>query len=143
MSDRLGFDGQVALITGGAAGLGKAYGMALAERGARIVVNGNYRESGHGPEDEVAADIRSRGGEAVGVNGSVTDEEAVRRMIAAAIDHFGRLDIVVNNAGTGDLSLRIQDAPDERFERQFDIHVRGPIRIVRAACRGRCAAPDG
>jgi NAD(P)-dependent dehydrogenase (short-subunit alcohol dehydrogenase family) len=129
----LRFDGQVALVTGGAAGIGKAVCTLLAERGAKVVVNGNYRPSGTGPEKDVAAAIQDAGGTAVGVNGSVCDDDAARRMVNAAIETFGRLDIVVNNAGTAETKHFIEDAPGKLFEEQIDVHVRGTLRVTRAA----------
>ncbi|MFO1426140.1 MAG: SDR family oxidoreductase [Steroidobacteraceae bacterium] len=105
----------------------------LAARGARVVVNGNYRQSGAGPEQEVVALIREQGGEAVGVNGSVTDEAAVRRMVGTAIDTWGRLDILVNNAGSGQTALTASQAPDEQLERALDTHLLGTMRTTRAA----------
>jgi NAD(P)-dependent dehydrogenase (short-subunit alcohol dehydrogenase family) len=133
MSTPLRFDGQVALVTGGAGGIGRAHCLLLAERGAKVVVNGNYRPSGVGPEQEVVALIRERGGEAVAVNGSTTDENAVRRMVQTAIDAFGRLDILVNNGGPGQTTLTAPEAPDERLEVALDSHLRGTMRVTRAA----------
>jgi len=133
MSTPLRFDGQVALVTGGAAGIGRAHCLLLAERGARVVVNGNFRPSGSGPEQEVAALIRERGGESVAVNGSVADEAAVQRIVRAAIDAFGRLDILVNNAGPGQTTLTTPEAPDERLDATLDVHLRGTMRMTRAA----------
>lgn len=132
MTDPLRFDGQVALVTGGGSGIGKAICMALADRGARVVVNGNFRPSGVGPEAEVAAEINDRGGEAIGINASVTDDVAVRAMVDRAVGHYGRLDIVVNNAGTTSVGHLVQDAPGPKFDEQIDIHVKGSLRVVRA-----------
>lgn len=133
MADQLRFDGQVALVTGGGSGIGKAICMALAGRGAKLVVNGNYRPSGVGPEADVAEEIRAAGGEAIGINTSVRDDAAVRRMVADVVDHYGRLDIVVNNAGTTSIDHLVQDAPGEKFDEQIDVHVKGSLRTVRAA----------
>lgn len=133
MSDPLRFDGQVALVTGGAAGIGREHCLLLAERGARVVVNGNYRANGVGPERELVELIRSRGGEAIPVNGSVADEAAAQRMVQTAIDAFGRLDILVNNAGAGQTSLTIPEAPDERLTGALDTHLLGTLRVTRAA----------
>jgi NAD(P)-dependent dehydrogenase (short-subunit alcohol dehydrogenase family) len=133
MANELRFDGQVALVTGGGSGIGRAICEALAERGAKLVVNGNFRANGQGPEEDVAASIRAKGGGAVGVNGSVTDEDAAQRMVKAAIDSFGRLDIVVNNAGKTCIDHLVQSAPGEKFDEQIDIHVKGSLRVTRAA----------
>jgi NAD(P)-dependent dehydrogenase (short-subunit alcohol dehydrogenase family) len=133
MTTALRLDGKVALVTGGAAGIGRAHCLLLAERGAKVVVNGNFRANGAGPERELVALIRERGGEAVPVNGSVTDEAAVQRIVSTAIDSYGRLDIVVNNAGQGQTTLSVKEAPDERLEAILDAHVRGTMRVTRAA----------
>ena len=127
------FDGKVALVTGGAKGIGLGISHKLAELGAKVVVNGNYRPSGHGPEDEVAADICAKGFEAVGVNGSVYDDDSAKAMVQKAIDTWGRLDIVVNNAGNATHDDIAELAPDENFDQQIDVHVRGTFMVVRAA----------
>lgn len=133
MSTELRFDGKVALVTGGGAGLGKTYARLLAQRGAKVVVNGNFRESGSGPEAEVAAEIRAAGGEAIGVNGSASEDAAARRMVEEAVDTFGRLDILINNAGAGGSSPLIYEAPDADTDRLIENHVYGPLRMCRAA----------
>ena len=133
MSEALRFEGQVALVTGGAAGIGREHCRLLASRGARVVVNGNHRPAGSGPEQDVVAEIRARGGEAVAVNGSITSEDAVQRMVRTAVDAFGRLDILVNNAGPGQTSLTTQEAPDERLAQALDAHLLGTMRVTRAA----------
>ncbi len=133
MAGQLRLDGKVALVTGGASGIGRATCEALAARGATVVVNGNYRPSGAGPEEEVAAGIRANGGSAIGVNASVTDSEAVDRMIGQAIDAFGRLDIVVNNAGTSETRSLIDVGAGPMFDAQIDVHVAGTLRVTHAA----------
>jgi NAD(P)-dependent dehydrogenase (short-subunit alcohol dehydrogenase family) len=143
MQNELRFDGQVAFVTGAAAGLGRSYVLLLAERGAKVVVNGNYRPSGSGPEEDVVAEIRAKGGEAIGVNGSVTDETAVRRMVSTATDAYGRLDILINNAGTARGDLLIKDAPGDPLEDQIDVHVRGHLRMARAAWPHLAASEAG
>lgn len=131
--NKIRLDGKVALVTGGAKGIGYGISTKLAELGAKVVVNGNYRESGHGPEDDVVAEIRANGGEAVAVNGSVYDDSAARAMIEAALDNWGQLDIVINNAGNATHNDLIQNAPDDTLAQQIDVHVRGTMMVVRAA----------
>ncbi|HEY6869462.1 MAG TPA: SDR family NAD(P)-dependent oxidoreductase, partial [Novosphingobium sp.] len=115
------------MVTGGGVGLGRAYSLLLAERGAKVVVNGNFRESGSGPEEDVAREIREMGGEAIGVNGSVSDDEAARRMVAQAVDAFGRLDILINNAGFGGMKPSIFDAPTEETQKLIENHLYGHL----------------
>jgi NAD(P)-dependent dehydrogenase (short-subunit alcohol dehydrogenase family) len=143
MSTPLRFDGKVALVTGGAAGIGRAHCLLLASRGARVVVNGNHRPGGVGPEQDVVAEIRSHGGEAVGVNGSITDEEAVQRIVRTALEAFGQLDIVVNNAGPSQTSLTVPEAPDDRLSGALEGHVFGTMRVTRAAWPHLAASDAG
>jgi NAD(P)-dependent dehydrogenase (short-subunit alcohol dehydrogenase family) len=143
MSDQLRLDGQVAFVTGGTSGLGQAYCQMLASRGAKVIVNGNFRPEGVGPEKQVAEEIRAQGGEAIGVNGSVYDNDAVERMIAEAIDAYGRLDILVNNAGTLDITMNVLKGPDQRLYDQFEIHVAAPMRMVRAVWKHLVASGHG
>lgn len=133
MNPLLRFDNRVAIVTGASAGIGREMALLLARRGAKVVVNGNYRPSGSGPEEDVVAQIRAEGGDAVGVNGSVASDSACRSMVARAVSEYGRLDILVNNAGTTDTRLRIQDAPSEILDDQFGVHVKGPQQLFRAA----------
>jgi len=133
MSEELRFDGKVTMVTGGGVGLGRAYSLLLAARGAKVVVNGNFRDSGVGPEADVAAEIRSMGGEAVGVNGSVSDDASARRMVAQAVETFGGLDILINNAGIGEMAPAIFDAPTAETNRLIENHLHGHLRMSRAA----------
>ena len=97
-------DGKVALVTGAGGGIGKAIVVAMARAGASVVINDiGVSLSGEGgsasPAEEVKAEIEGFGGKAVISTDSVSDWDAARRMVALAGDRFGRLDIVVNNAG--------------------------------------------
>src|SRR5262245_37113660 len=91
-----GFDGRVALVTGGSRGIGRACAIALASRGARVVVN--YRTSDRAA-GEVVGEIAKAGGVAVAAQGDVSRFAAAQAVVAAAVDRYGRLDILVNNAG--------------------------------------------
>jgi NAD(P)-dependent dehydrogenase (short-subunit alcohol dehydrogenase family) len=138
----LKLDGKVALVTGAATGIGEGIVRKLAQRGAKVVVNGNYRPSGQGPEVDVAEDIRAQGGEAVSVNGAVHDKAAARAIVAKAIEAFGRLDIVVNNAGTAAGPL-VPHGPDEAFNEQIAVHVHGTMWIVQEAWPHLARAGNG
>ena len=103
MSD-IGFDGQVAVVTGAGHGLGREHALQLAARGARVVVNdlgGAVDGSGSdaGPAQTVVDEITAAGGEAVADTNSVATKEGGEAIIQTAVDAFGRVDIVVNNAG--------------------------------------------
>lgn len=100
----IGFDGQVAIVTGAGHGLGRQHALQLAERGARVVVNdlgGAVDGSGSdaGPAEQVATEIRDAGGEAVADTSSVATQAGGEDIVKTAMDAYGRVDIVVNNAG--------------------------------------------
>jgi NAD(P)-dependent dehydrogenase (short-subunit alcohol dehydrogenase family) len=128
------FDDQVALITGAGKGLGRAYAEALAERGARIVVNNRrHPEDGdRGSADEVADAIRARGGEAVADDESVEAQGAGIRMVEHALDRFGRLDVLVCNAGGGRASM-FHKASLESVREQIEINLMGTLAPIHAA----------
>jgi NAD(P)-dependent dehydrogenase (short-subunit alcohol dehydrogenase family) len=97
-------DGKTAIVTGAGRGLGRAHALALAEAGAAVLVNdlgGGFKGEGSDPTtaEEVAAEIRARGGRAISDTGSVADWQAARAMVDKAVEAFGGLNIVVNNAG--------------------------------------------
>jgi NAD(P)-dependent dehydrogenase (short-subunit alcohol dehydrogenase family)/acyl dehydratase/putative sterol carrier protein len=98
------FDGRVAIVTGAGAGLGRIYALELGKRGAKVVVNdlGGARDGAggsQGPADEVVQEIKAMGGEAVASYDSVATEEGGEAIVAKAIEAFGRVDILINNAG--------------------------------------------
>jgi len=120
--------GKVALVSGSGRGIGRAVALKLASDGARVVVNDLDADVG----EAVAAEIRSAGGEAIAVNGSVTEPDFAPRFVEAAVDRFGGLDIIVNNAGyTWDST--IQNTSDAQFQAMLDVHLVAPFRILRAA----------
>ena len=103
MSD-ISFDGRVAVVTGGGGGLGRSYSLELARRGARVIVNdlgGSVDGSGSGNRaaDAVVEEIESAGGEAIPNYDSVSSPEGGEAIIGAALDAFGKVDVVINNAG--------------------------------------------
>jgi 3-oxoacyl-[acyl-carrier protein] reductase len=97
MVDRL--KGRVALVTGSGQGIGKAVALALAKEGARVVTNNRRAGTEGGDAETVAAEIRAAGGEAVPFFGSVSDFNEAEKMVKTALDKFGRVDILINNAG--------------------------------------------
>ena len=120
--------GKVALVTGAGRGIGRAIAEKLAREGARVVVNDL--------DDQPAADtisaIESGGGAATACTGTVTDAAFAERFVKTALDAYGGLDIIVNNAGFTWDSV-IQKMSDEQFQAIMDVHVTAPFRILRAA----------
>ena len=114
--------GKVALVTGGSRGIGRACALKLAGLGARVAVNYHTNAAA---ADEVVALIRSGGGEAVAVQGDVSDFAAAQGVVKAAIDAFGRLDILVNNAGTTRDNLLVL-----MKEEEFDAIIRQDLKSV-------------
>lgn len=147
MTSQLRFDDRVAVITGGGRGLGREYALLLASRGARIVVNdpgGSLTGDGsdEGPAHDVAREIVAAGGQAVASTESVATPDGGKAIIDAAIANFGRIDILIHNAGIvrrGSLKeLSYQD-----FESVLDVHLRGAFHVVRPAFPLMCAAGYG
>jgi NAD(P)-dependent dehydrogenase (short-subunit alcohol dehydrogenase family) len=137
MPDRISLAAKVAVVTGAGRGLGRAYAELLAERGARVVVNDLGTDvSGFGEDsavaEQVAGLIRSRGGEAVGNGSDVSTPEGGRDLIAAAFEHFGRIDLLVNNAGICGSQL-FEDATLDDFDHYWRVHLGGPVNTVKAA----------
>jgi 3-oxoacyl-[acyl-carrier protein] reductase len=119
---------KVALVSGSGRGIGRAIALKLARHGAKVVVNDLDDEPGRA----VAEEIKAAGCEAIAVNGSVTDQGFPDRFVGAAMQTFGGLDIIVNNAGyTWDST--IQKMTDEQFQAMLDVHLVAPFRILRAA----------
>jgi 3-oxoacyl-[acyl-carrier protein] reductase len=121
-------EGKIALVSGSGRGIGRAIALKLASEGARIVVN----DLDSDPGDAVAAQIVAAGGDSVAVNGDVTDPDFAERFVQTALDRFGGLDIIINNAGyTWDST--IGNTSDAQFQAMIDIHLMAPFRILRAA----------
>jgi NAD(P)-dependent dehydrogenase (short-subunit alcohol dehydrogenase family) len=135
MSD-IRFDGQVAIVTGAGGGLGKQHALELARRGAKVVVNdlgGALDGSGGGSAaaDAVVAEILALGGEAIADGCSVTDDAGVAAMVAKVMDTWGRIDILVANAGIlRDKSFSKMEIAD--FEAVMAVHLMGTVKPVKA-----------
>lgn len=142
MTGELRFDDQVAVITGAGGGLGRQYALLLASRGARVVVNDiGGSVTGDGSDaaaaDAVVDEIRGLGGEAVADSHSVADPEGAQAIIDAALTAWGRVDIVINNAGiVGDAPF--EDMTPERFEPLLDVHLKGACYVTRPAWKVMC-----
>lgn len=130
------FDGRVAIVTGAGGGLGREHALALAKRGAKVVVNdlGGARDgsgSSASAAEAVVAEIAAAGGEAMANAASVTDHAAVEAMVAAAMAKWGRVDILVNNAGVlRDKTFAKMEMDDFRFV--MDVHLMGAVHCTKA-----------
>ena len=121
-------NGKVALVTGSGRGIGRAIALKLASQGARVVVN----DLDVAPAEEVVAEIRALGGEAVACPGSVAAPDFAERFIGTAVNTYQGLDIIVNNAGYTWDNV-IQKMTDEQWYAIMDCHLTAPFRILRAA----------
>jgi 3-oxoacyl-[acyl-carrier protein] reductase len=122
-------DNKVILVTGASRGIGAAVAKELAQRGAKVIVN--YAGGLQSAEETVAAIINA-GGDAIAVQADVSKADEVKAMFDQAIAHYGKIDVLVNNAGIMITKL-IKDTTDEDFTRQFDINVRGTFNTLREA----------
>ena len=111
---------KVALITGGGTGIGRAIAELFAQAGAKVVISGRRAEK----LDEVIQTITDNGGTAIGFPSDVTDEEAAKQMVMAPLDRWNRLDVLVNNAGVGELA-DLHETTLEQWDLVMDVNVRG------------------
>jgi NAD(P)-dependent dehydrogenase (short-subunit alcohol dehydrogenase family) len=148
----LRFDGRAAIVTGAGRNLGRAYALLLASRGAKVVVNdlgvgisdtdGDVPAPATNPADDVVAEIRAAGGEAEMNGDSIADDAGAARIVRTALDAWGRVDIVINNAGV------VRQAPVEDMEphltqAMLDTHIAGTMNVTRHAWRAMRAAGYG
>ena len=125
MSIRL--DNQVAIVTGAGRGLGRAHAIALAKRGAKVVINDLSRENAA----SVASEIKDSGGRAMANSASVTDNEQIEKMVAETMSRWGRIDILINNAGIlRDKSFHKMSLDD--FRTVLDVHLMGTVHCTKA-----------
>jgi 3-oxoacyl-[acyl-carrier protein] reductase len=121
-------EGKIAIVSGAGRGIGREIALKLASEGARLVIN----DLDAGPAEEVVSEIAAAGGEAVVCAGSVTAPDFAQRFVGAAVEQFGGLDIIVNNAGYTWDNV-VQKMTDEQWYAIIDCHLTAPFRILRAA----------
>lgn len=131
------YDGRVAVITGSGRGLGRTYALLLASRGARIVVNDNGStmegdNSDAGPAEEVVREIKAQGGDAVAITDSVATPEGGKAIVEAALDNFGKIDILIHSAGNVRADP-IEELSLEDFTAVLDVHLMGAFHVVKRA----------
>lgn len=120
---------KVILVTGASRGIGATIAKALAREGARIIVN---YAGGKDAAEQVVANIKKEGGDAVAIQADVTKTSDVKLLFDNAIAHYGRIDVLINNAGIMITKL-LKDTTDEDFDRHFDINVKGTFNTMREA----------
>lgn len=143
----LRFDNRVAVITGAGRGLGRAYALLLASRGAKVVVDDpgvGLKGDGVdvGPAQEVVQEIEAAGGEAIACTESVGTPEGGNAIIQAALDHYGRIDILIHNAGNV-RAASLKEMTQADFDSVLDVHLRGAYHVVRPAFPVMCKAGYG
>lgn len=121
-------EGKVAIVSGSGRGIGRSIALKLASEGAKVVVN----DLDAAPAEQTVADIKAAGGQALACAGSVTADGFADKFVKTAIDGFGGLDIIVNNAGYTWDNV-IQKMTDEQWNAIIDVHLTAPFKILRAA----------
>ena len=131
MSNMFDLSGKVALVTGCSTGLGVQMAKALARQGASIIALARRQEL----IDAVATEIRDTYGvDALAIRCDITDTENVEKAVDEALDHFGRIDILINNAGTGAVAPA-EDITDEQFRNELEIDLFGTFKVARAVAK--------
>lgn len=134
--------GKAAVVTGSATGIGRAVALALAERGCNVVVSYTKSEA---EANEAVAEVVARGAEAFAVRADVALDADCRRIVAEALARWGRLDVLVNNAGTTVFVPHedLEALTDEAWSRIFDVNVKGAFQMARAAATALKASGAG
>jgi dehydrogenase/reductase SDR family member 4 len=131
MKDLFQLTGKVAIITGASKGIGEAMALMLAAQGAKVVVNSRKQDA----VDEVAQTINNaantEGGQAIGVAGQVGNREDCQRIFDAAMQAFGRVDILINNAATNPVFGPVENTDDKAFNKIMEVNVKAPFELAK------------
>jgi NAD(P)-dependent dehydrogenase (short-subunit alcohol dehydrogenase family) len=122
-------EGKVAIVTGGGTGIGAATARTFIREGAAVVISGRRQE----PLTEVEAEIRATGGAIAAQQGDASDPDDIRRVVDRAVQEFGGVDILINNAGIHPHFKLVHETPVEEFDEFIAINLRGPFLMSRAA----------
>ena len=122
-------ENKIAIVTGGGTGIGEAIAKVFAREGAKVAITGRRKDE----LERVVREIERKGGQALALQGSVTNEQDVQDAVAATVRTFGRLDILVNNAGNLFHAARLHETPDHIWDETFDVFMKGTFRFIRAA----------
>lgn len=122
-------ENKVALVTGASAGMGNSIGKLFAKEGASVVLIARRKEK----LDELVNQIKNDGGKAIAIAGDVTKEEDVQNAVKTAVDEYGKLDIVINNAGMLDKMDPVADMSDDIWDAVIGVNLTGPMRVFRNA----------
>ena len=126
---QVSLEGKVALVTGGSKGIGKAIAAGMVEAGAKVMISSRKQAQ----LDAAAAEITADGGEVATFAANAGDIDAARECVAATIERFGQLDILVNNAATNPYYGATLDVDPARFDKTFEVNLRGPLYWSHAA----------
>ena len=139
--ERFSLDGRVALVAGGGGAIGSALAVGLASAGANVAVTGRTQ----GTLDEAVGRIKAAGTEGLGISGDATDEDDADRIVKATVDHFGRLDIVINavGGGAGEVLHPAEEYPRDAWDWIMELNVRSTVIPTEAAVRSMIAAGHG
>jgi dehydrogenase/reductase SDR family member 4 len=121
--------GQVAIVTGASKGIGEAIAHLFAAQGAKVVVSSRNQES----VDAVAKNIHEAGGEAIGIAAHVGDMNALKNLVDKTLEHYGKIDIVVNNAATNPIFGPLEEANEGAFDKIMQVNVKSPWELARLA----------
>lgn len=122
-------EGKVAVVTGASKGIGEAMARGLAEFGAKVVISSRKREA----VEAVAEQFKADGLEAVGIACHVGDAEQRENLIAKTVEHYGKLDILINNAATNPYFGSIEDMPNSAYQKTMDINLNAPMELSKLA----------